>query len=110
MRRIGTCLWFEHRALEAASYYVSLIPDSAVVDTSYYALRMSLTAYCNAQKGVDALWHRLSEGGRTGQCGWLTDRFGTQRLSARVARVSPSRVSGYMRPPISCWMIATDWR
>ncbi len=32
--RIGTCLWFEDRAVEAAEFYVSLFPDSRIVSVS----------------------------------------------------------------------------
>jgi len=31
---IGTCLWFEDRAVEAAEFYVSLFPESRIVDVS----------------------------------------------------------------------------
>ncbi|MXW17471.1 MAG: VOC family protein [Gemmatimonadetes bacterium] len=31
---IGTCLWFEDRAVEAADFYVSLFPDSRIVNVS----------------------------------------------------------------------------
>lgn len=31
---IGTCLWFEDRAVEAAEFYVSLFPDSRIVHVS----------------------------------------------------------------------------
>ena len=31
---IGTHLWFEERAVEAAEFYVSLFPDSWIVDVS----------------------------------------------------------------------------
>ena len=31
---IGTCLWFEDRAVEAAEFYVSLFPDSRIVNVS----------------------------------------------------------------------------
>ncbi len=32
--RIGTCLWFEDRAVEAAEFYISLFPDSRILDIS----------------------------------------------------------------------------
>ena len=35
--RIGTCLWFEDRAVEAAEFYVSLFPDSRIVHVSTVA-------------------------------------------------------------------------
>jgi predicted 3-demethylubiquinone-9 3-methyltransferase (glyoxalase superfamily) len=31
---------------------------------------------CETQKEVDHYWEKLSEGGQTNQCGWLTDQFG----------------------------------
>ncbi|HEY3876302.1 MAG TPA: VOC family protein [Candidatus Kapabacteria bacterium] len=31
---------------------------------------------CETQQEVDHYWDKLSEGGSTSQCGWLTDQFG----------------------------------
>lgn len=36
MREIGTCLWFDGQAQEAADYYVSLFPNSEIVNVSHY--------------------------------------------------------------------------
>jgi predicted 3-demethylubiquinone-9 3-methyltransferase (glyoxalase superfamily) len=37
---------------------------------------ISFVANCENQREVDELWEKLSEGGATNQCGWLTDRYG----------------------------------
>jgi predicted 3-demethylubiquinone-9 3-methyltransferase (glyoxalase superfamily) len=36
MTTITPCLWFDGNGMEAAEYYVSVIPDSRVTDVSYY--------------------------------------------------------------------------
>ncbi len=37
---------------------------------------ISFVVSCRTQEEVDELWERLSEGGKTRQCGWLKDKFG----------------------------------
>ena len=37
---------------------------------------ISLIVDCATQAEVDELWDPLGEGGKPGQCGWLTDKFG----------------------------------
>jgi predicted 3-demethylubiquinone-9 3-methyltransferase (glyoxalase superfamily) len=37
---------------------------------------ISFIITCKSQKKVDYYWHRLSEGGEEGNCGWLKDKFG----------------------------------
>ena len=37
---------------------------------------ISFAVKCDTQDEVDVLWRKLSEGGKEGQCGWLTDKFG----------------------------------
>ncbi|WP_035060961.1 VOC family protein [Andreprevotia chitinilytica] len=36
MPSTSTCLWFDNQALEAATFYVSLFPNSRITDTKYY--------------------------------------------------------------------------
>jgi predicted 3-demethylubiquinone-9 3-methyltransferase (glyoxalase superfamily) len=36
MQKVSTCLWFDDQAEEAAAFYVSLFPDSCIIDTKYY--------------------------------------------------------------------------
>lgn len=37
---------------------------------------VSFFVNCETQEEVDHYWAKLSEGGLTNQCGWLTDKFG----------------------------------
>jgi predicted 3-demethylubiquinone-9 3-methyltransferase (glyoxalase superfamily) len=37
---------------------------------------ISLFVDCKTQQEVDELWEKLSKGGQTNRCGWLTDKFG----------------------------------
>jgi predicted 3-demethylubiquinone-9 3-methyltransferase (glyoxalase superfamily) len=37
---------------------------------------ISLFVNCETQLEVDALWDKLSEGGRKDRCGWLQDKYG----------------------------------
>ena len=37
---------------------------------------ISLFVNCETQEEVDELWEKLSAGGETSRCGWLTDKFG----------------------------------
>jgi predicted 3-demethylubiquinone-9 3-methyltransferase (glyoxalase superfamily) len=36
MQNISTCLWFDDQAAEAAAFYVSLFPNSRILDTKHY--------------------------------------------------------------------------
>ncbi len=53
---------------------------------------ISLIVDCVTQAEVDELWEGLSEGGKPGQCGWLTDRFGVswQIVPSVIPRVMQS--------------------
>lgn len=37
---------------------------------------VSFMLFCDTQDQVDTFWEKLSDGGKTKNCGWLTDRFG----------------------------------
>ncbi len=37
---------------------------------------ISFLVDCAIQEEVDRLWEKLFEGGETGQCGWLKDKYG----------------------------------
>lgn len=37
---------------------------------------ISMMVNCDTQQEVDALWEKLSQGGRKDRCGWLQDKYG----------------------------------
>lgn len=71
MQTITPCLWFDGQAEEAMRFYMSIFDRSKV---------LSITRCGDAGPGrkgsVDRYWSRLGEGGVSGQCGWLQDKFG----------------------------------
>jgi len=104
--KVRTCLWFDSNGEEAAEFYVSLLPDSAIETVSRpdpakpaLAIELSLTGtpymFLNGgpqfkpspaasivvrtadQSETDQLWDALlADGGEESMCAWLTDRFG----------------------------------
>lgn len=104
--KVATCLWFDSQGLEAAEFYVSLIPGSGVTHVfkpapdappmliefnlagvPYQALNggpqfkhseaASIVVTTENQQETDRLWQALTaNGGRESMCGWLVDRFG----------------------------------
>jgi predicted 3-demethylubiquinone-9 3-methyltransferase (glyoxalase superfamily) len=64
---------------------------------------ISLTVTCETQAEVDRFWDALSDGGQTGQCGWLTDRFGVswqvvpRRLPDMLMDADPARAGRVMQ-------------
>jgi predicted 3-demethylubiquinone-9 3-methyltransferase (glyoxalase superfamily) len=44
---------------------------------SKFTPAISFMITCRDQKAIDKYWERfLAEGGKAGQCGWLTDKYG----------------------------------
>src|SRR5437879_229929 len=37
---------------------------------------ISFVVNCEMQEEVDRFWEKLSQGGQTNRCGWLTDKYG----------------------------------
>jgi predicted 3-demethylubiquinone-9 3-methyltransferase (glyoxalase superfamily) len=97
------CLWFPNEAEEAANYYVSIFPNSKILNvmrgggtvigvdfvldgSPFMTLNgrkergftdaTSFSISCEGQQEVDRYWDALVEGGAPGRCGWLTDRYG----------------------------------
>lgn len=103
--KVRTCLWFDRSGEDAARFYVSLLPDSAIesvfrpdaakpplvvtfhlAGVPYMILNggphhklspaASICVQTDDQAETDRLWDALVEGGKPVACGWLEDRFG----------------------------------
>ncbi|HWF65515.1 MAG TPA: VOC family protein [Rhizomicrobium sp.] len=116
MPAVSTFLWFKEKAEEAARFYVSLLPNSAIqsvnrlpggmpVITVEFTLEgrpftimesamgaepfnnsVSIVILCDSQFEIDRLWAALLDGGSAMACGWLKDRYGV------VWQITPRRL------------------
>lgn len=103
-QKITPFLWFDGKAEEAARFYTSVFPGSEVTGVSpgpdgnpmvvafklsgvgFLALNggpmfkfteaVSFVVECDSQAEIDTFWAKLSDGGSSGDCGWLKDRYG----------------------------------
>lgn len=77
---LTTCFWFDGNAREAAEFYTSIFPDSA--------LERNWVAQSETPSNeIDHYWELLTkDGGEESQCGWLKDKFGVswQVISPRL--------------------------
>ena len=104
--KVRTCLWFDKGGVEAAEFYVGLLPDSEV-DAVYdhgqpddpmvveftlagapmmiltagphyqHSPAASISVLTKGQAETDDLWAKLlADGGKESMCGWLTDKYG----------------------------------
>ena len=104
--KVRTCFWVASRGIDAANFYVSLLPDSEI-DAVYehgrpddpmiveftlagapmmiltggprfeHSPAASISVLTKNQAETDALWSALLEnGGKESMCGWLVDRYG----------------------------------
>jgi predicted 3-demethylubiquinone-9 3-methyltransferase (glyoxalase superfamily) len=124
--QITPFLWFDNNAEEAARFYVSVFPNSKLLDVSpltvtfevesqrvtalnggpHYQLSEAFSFFvaCDSQDEVDRYWDALLAGGGTpSQCGWLTDRFGLSwqviptRLMELLSDPAPERADRVMQ-------------
>ena len=122
MQKVTTFLTFESRGMEAVKFYTSIFKDSKINSSmvlpgtdqllhasfsldgqefmamdggDYFKMKEGISLYvdCKDQAEVDFFWEKLSEGGSSGQCGWLKDQFGVSW------QVIPRALGGLMSDP-----------
>lgn len=119
-KQIYPCLWFDGKAQEAAKFYCSVFPNSAITADNQMVVTFDLNGIrfiglnggpqfvfneavsfvieCQDQAEIDHYWSKLTaDGGQEGSCGWLKDKFG---LSWQVVpAILPELLSDPERAP-----------
>ena len=119
MGKITPFLWFDTKAEEAARFYVSIFPNSKVLNVwrageqvqgvSFvlngqeirglnggpkfkFTEAASMFVDCESQEEVDRYWNALTtDGGSESMCGWLKDKYG---LSWQIIPTQLGRMLG----------------
>jgi predicted 3-demethylubiquinone-9 3-methyltransferase (glyoxalase superfamily) len=66
--------------------------DNGEFDSSFTG-GISLMVSCDSQEETDEYWEKLSEGGKPGPCGWITDKYGV------VWQITPKLLEKLMGDP-----------
>lgn len=98
IQKITPFLWFNKEAAEAAAFYVSVFPNSRIVQSNPMVTQFELEGLqvaalnggpmfklteafsfvinCDTQEEIDYYWNALTKDGEESRCGWLKDQFG----------------------------------
>lgn len=141
MQKITTFLTFNDQAEEAATLYTSIfknskvtqirrLPAGTVLSVNFeidgqtfiamnggpsftFSSGTSLFVHCDTQEEVDNYWEKLTEGGQSGQCGWLKDKFGVswqiipEALGRLLADKDPEKAKRTMQAMLTMTKIDT---
>lgn len=88
----GAAGWIKHGRFRLAGQEM-IAMDSPVPHAFGFNEAISLQVMCESQAEVDRHWAALSEGGKEGPCGWLSDRFGVSW------QIVPSKIAAWMSSP-----------
>ena len=54
---------------------------------------VSFMVLCETQQQIDGLWEKLTDGGKTMACGWLTDKYGV------TWQITPAKMDALLNDP-----------
>ena len=97
--KITPFLWFEKEAHQVAEYYISIFPDSRIIQANDFMATFELFGQrfsamnggqkmeftnavsfyveCKDQEEIDRYWDQMiADGGEEMRCGWMKDKFG----------------------------------